>query len=192
MMYRTFGRSGLRVSDFFLGAMTFGVEWGWGTPPEECRQIFEAYAEAGGNVLDTANRYTDGSSERIVGRLLGKDRDRFVLSTKYTMTMDGADPNGGGNHRKNLRRSLDASLSSAVAGESTPREVAAAVGRLIGRPEATVGLPPDQARGVVPFAGWLGTHQRVTAGNAARLGWKPTGVPLIEEIETGSYRSLLP
>jgi aryl-alcohol dehydrogenase-like predicted oxidoreductase len=110
MMYSTFGRSGLRVSDFFLGSMTFGEEWGWGAPLDECRQIFEAYAEAGGNVIDTANRYTEGASERIVGQLLGADRERFVLSTKYTMSMDGTDPNAAGNHRKSLRRSLEASL----------------------------------------------------------------------------------
>jgi aryl-alcohol dehydrogenase-like predicted oxidoreductase len=73
--------------------MTFGEDWGWGAPPEECRKIFEAYAEAGGNVVDTANRYTEGASERIVGELLGAERDRFVISTKYTLSVDGTDPN---------------------------------------------------------------------------------------------------
>jgi len=77
---------------------------------EECRAMFTAYAEAGGNVIDTANRYTEGSSERIVGELLGSERDRFVLSTKYTLTMDGTDPNASGNHRKNLARSVEGSL----------------------------------------------------------------------------------
>ena len=72
--------------------------------------MFDMYVEAGGNVIDTANRYTDGSSERIVGELVAKDRDRFVLSSKYTLTMDGTDPNASGNHRKNLRQSLDHSL----------------------------------------------------------------------------------
>jgi len=67
MRYRTLGRSGLRVADVFLGTMTFGSEWGWGAPIEECRRLLEAYAEAGGNVIDTANNYTDGNSERIVG-----------------------------------------------------------------------------------------------------------------------------
>ncbi|HEY7489431.1 MAG TPA: aldo/keto reductase [Streptosporangiaceae bacterium] len=111
MRYRTFGRSGLRVSELFLGTMTFGEDWGWGAALDECRAIFTAYAEAGGNVIDTANRYTEGASERIVGELLGADRDRFVLSTKYTVTMDGADPNAGGNHRKSLTRSLEQSLT---------------------------------------------------------------------------------
>ncbi|MBX7555713.1 aldo/keto reductase [Streptomyces sp. tea 10] len=110
MRYRLLGRTGLRVSEAFLGTMTFGEDWGWGAPVEECRAMFSAYAEAGGNVIDTANRYTEGSSERIVGELLGPDRDRFVLSTKYTLTMDGTDPNASGNHRKNLARSVEASL----------------------------------------------------------------------------------
>ena len=110
MRYRTFGRSGLRVSEVFLGTMTFGSEWGWGATPEECRKLFTAYAEAGGNVIDTANRYTDGASERIVGELLGADRDRFVVATKYTLTTDPADPNASGNHRKSLMRSLEQSL----------------------------------------------------------------------------------
>jgi aryl-alcohol dehydrogenase-like predicted oxidoreductase len=77
---------------------------------EECRELFAAYAEAGGNVIDTANAYTNGASERIVGELLGADRDRFVVATKYTMTNDGTDPNASGNHRKSLQRSLEQSL----------------------------------------------------------------------------------
>lgn len=110
MRYRTFGRSGLRVSELFLGAMTFGGKWGWGAPVEECRKMLDAYAEAGGNVIDTANAYTEGESETIVGQLLGAERDRFVLMTKYTITIDGTDPNASGNHRKSLVRSLDQSL----------------------------------------------------------------------------------
>ncbi len=108
MRHTTFGNTGLRVSEAFLGAMGFGE--GWGVPTEDCRKIFTAYAEAGGNVVDTANRYTDGASERIVGELLGADRERFVLTTKYTLSMDGDDPNASGNHRKNLRRSVGDSL----------------------------------------------------------------------------------
>lgn len=110
MKYTTFGRSGLRVSDAFLGTMGFGEDWGWGASAEECRKIFTAYAEAGGNVIDTANRYTEGSSERIVGELLGGERDHFVVATKYTLSMDGRDPNASGNHRKNLRQSVEQSL----------------------------------------------------------------------------------
>jgi aryl-alcohol dehydrogenase-like predicted oxidoreductase len=110
MKYRTFGRSGLRVSEAFLGTMTFGEDWGWGASAEECRAMLTAYAEAGGNVIDTASNYTDGASERIVGELLGADRDHFVLATKYTLSLDRSDPNASGNHRKSLTRSLEQSL----------------------------------------------------------------------------------
>jgi aryl-alcohol dehydrogenase-like predicted oxidoreductase len=110
MRYRLLGRSGLRVSELCLGAMTFGTDWGWGSPLEDCAEIFHAYAEAGGNFIDTANRYTDGSSETIVGSLIEGRRDRFILSTKYSLTTHPGDPNAGGNHRKNLTQSLEASL----------------------------------------------------------------------------------
>jgi len=111
MRYRTLGRSGLRVADVFLGTMTFGSQWGWGAPIEECRRLLDAYTEAGGNVIDTANNYTDGNSERIVGELLGADRDQYVLSTKYTLSTDRGDANASGNHRKSLTRSLEQSLT---------------------------------------------------------------------------------
>jgi aryl-alcohol dehydrogenase-like predicted oxidoreductase len=110
MRYRLFGRSGLRVSELALGTMTFGTDWGWGADRDECRRMFDAYAEAGGNFVDTASNYTDGSSERIVGGLVAADRDHWVLATKYTLTGRPDDPNAGGNHRKNLVRTLEASL----------------------------------------------------------------------------------
>ncbi|WAZ25050.1 aldo/keto reductase [Streptomyces cinnabarinus] len=110
MRYRLLGRTGLRVSELFLGAMTFGEGGGVGVPREEAARILDTYAEAGGNVVDTAVNYGDGQSESIVGELLKGRRDRFVLSTKYTCTRDGEDPNAAGNHRKNLTRSLETSL----------------------------------------------------------------------------------
>ncbi|WP_393097161.1 aldo/keto reductase [Streptomyces sp. LN325] len=110
MRYRLLGRTGLRVSELFLGAMTFGEQDGVGAPKEECARILDAYAEAGGNVVDTAVNYRGGASEEIVGELLKGRRDRFVLSTKYTISRDGADPNAAGNHRKNLALSLETSL----------------------------------------------------------------------------------
>jgi aryl-alcohol dehydrogenase-like predicted oxidoreductase len=110
MRYRLLGRSGLRVAELALGTMTFGEDWGWGAPPEECRRMLDAYAEAGGNFIDTASNYTDGSSERIVGELVAGDRDHWVIATKYTLTGRRDDPNAGGNHRKNLVRSLQTSL----------------------------------------------------------------------------------
>lgn len=110
MRYKLFGASGLRVSELFLGAMTFGEQGGVGAPPEECRRILDAYADAGGNVVDTAINYRGGASEEILGELLDGRRDRFVLATKYTVTRDREDPNAAGNHRKNLRLSLETSL----------------------------------------------------------------------------------
>jgi aryl-alcohol dehydrogenase-like predicted oxidoreductase len=110
MRYRLLGRSGLRVSELCLGTMTFGDDWGWGADDAESGRIFAAFAEAGGNFVDTANNYTNGSSERLVGELTAPDRDRWVIATKYTLTTDPADPNAGGNHRKSLVRSLEQSL----------------------------------------------------------------------------------
>ena len=110
MRYTLLGRSGLRVSEVALGTMTFGDAWGWGADAAESRLIFEAFAEAGGNFVDTANNYTDGQSEEIVGECVAHDRERFVVATKYTLTGRRDDPNAGGNHRKNLVQTLEASL----------------------------------------------------------------------------------
>ncbi|MFF5212951.1 aldo/keto reductase [Streptosporangium sp. NPDC000396] len=110
MRYRLFGTTGLRVSELFLGAMTFGEQGGVGAPIEECRRILDTYADAGGNMIDTAINYRNGASEEFVGELLEGRRDRFVLATKYTVSRDGNDPNAAGNHRKNLTLSLETSL----------------------------------------------------------------------------------
>ena len=110
MRYRLLGDSGIRVSELALGTMTFGTAWGWGAAPDECARIVAAYADAGGNFIDTACNYTDGESEAIVGELLQGRRDQFVLATKYTLTVDRADPNAGGNHSKSLRRIVEQSL----------------------------------------------------------------------------------
>ncbi len=108
--YRLLGRSGLRVSPLALGTMTFGTDWGWGADKDECRKIFERYAELGGNFIDTANRYTNGTAETFVGEFIKGRRDQFVIATKYTLNMRPGDPNAGGSHRKNLVQSLEASL----------------------------------------------------------------------------------
>ena len=110
MRYKLFGRTGLRVSELALGTMTFGEEWGWGASQEVSKEIFDAYANAGGNFIDTANRYTEGSSERFVGEFVAADRDHFVVATKYTLWDRQGDPNFSGNHRKNMVRSLEESL----------------------------------------------------------------------------------
>lgn len=111
MRYSILGRSGLRVSNICLGTMTFGPGADWSRSEAESRAVFDAYAEAGGNFIDTANMYTGGESERIVGRLVASDRDRFVVSTKFGNAVPGKnDPNAAGMHRKSLAHSLDASL----------------------------------------------------------------------------------
>ncbi len=111
--YVTLGRSGLRVSPFCLGTMTFGDDWGWGCSVEDSRAIMDAYIDAGGNFLDTANIYTKGHSEQIIGDHIGKDaarRDRLVIATKFLGNMYPGDPNGGGAHRKAIVAACEQSL----------------------------------------------------------------------------------
>jgi aryl-alcohol dehydrogenase-like predicted oxidoreductase len=110
MRYKLLGKSGLRVSELCLGTMTFGDDWGWGAPKDESRKIFDAFRQAGGNFIDTANNYTNGTSEKFVGEFTKADRDHFVIATKYTLNEYATDPNFGGNHRKNMRRSVEGSL----------------------------------------------------------------------------------
>ena len=111
MRYKLLGRSGLRVSEFSLGTMTFGETWGWGASKAESKKMFDLFANAGGNFIDTSINYTDGTSEEFLGDLLKADRDHFVVATKYTLTKpDNADPNGGGNSRKNMMKSVEKSL----------------------------------------------------------------------------------
>ncbi|MEU6642850.1 aldo/keto reductase [Saccharomonospora sp. NPDC046836] len=107
---RVLGRSGMRVSELCLGAMTFGTEWGFGADEETCREIYRVFRDAGGNFVDTANIYNEGASEAIVGRLIAKERDAIVLSTKYTLLADKENPNSGGSHRKSLRCAVEGSL----------------------------------------------------------------------------------
>jgi aryl-alcohol dehydrogenase-like predicted oxidoreductase len=84
--YVTLGRSGLRVSPFCLGAMTFGEDAGWGATPEDSSMILGAFLERGGNFVDTANFYTKGHAEKIIGDFIAQDRarrERMVLATKF-------------------------------------------------------------------------------------------------------------
>lgn len=119
--YVTLGRSGLRVSPLCLGAMTFGEEWGIGCSPEDSYSLMDAYLDAGGNFIDTANMYNKGHSEVIMGDYFRKkdagnspvkfpSRDRIVIATKWLGNMFPGDPNGGGAHRKALIESVDHSL----------------------------------------------------------------------------------
>jgi aryl-alcohol dehydrogenase-like predicted oxidoreductase len=110
MRYKLLGKSGLRVSELALGTMTFGKEWGWGTDKKSSQAIHDTYANAGGNFIDTANRYTNGTSEKYVGEFINSDRDHFVVATKYTLWDRQNDPNFSGNHRKNMMRSMESSL----------------------------------------------------------------------------------
>jgi aryl-alcohol dehydrogenase-like predicted oxidoreductase len=111
MRYRLLGKSGLRVSETALGTMTFGEEWGWGAAKDEARKVYDTYREAGGNFIDTANVYTNGSSERFVGEFIKDHRQSIVLATKYSNAAPGNDPNAAGNHRKSMMQAVDASLS---------------------------------------------------------------------------------
>jgi aryl-alcohol dehydrogenase-like predicted oxidoreductase len=90
--------------------MSFGREWGWGTDINEARKMLDLYLDNGGNFVDTANFYTNGSSEKMLGESLGEKRQQIVLSTKYTMNTRPGDPNGGGNHRKSMVRAAETSL----------------------------------------------------------------------------------
>jgi aryl-alcohol dehydrogenase-like predicted oxidoreductase len=111
--YVTLGRSGLRVSPLTLGTMTFGTEWGWGTEENISRDVFNLYIDAGGNFIDTADLYTAGTSEKMVGKFISERslRDRVVLATKFTFNSEPGNPNAGGNGRKNIYRALEGSLN---------------------------------------------------------------------------------
>lgn len=110
MKYRLFGKSGLRVSELCLGTMTFGTEWGYGVDKAESQRIFDTFTGQGGNFLDTANRYTEGTSERFLGEFIQSDRHHFVVASKYTLRDRQGDLNFAGSHRKNMMRSVEESL----------------------------------------------------------------------------------
>jgi aryl-alcohol dehydrogenase-like predicted oxidoreductase len=111
--YITLGHSGLRVSPIGLGTMTFGEDHGWGATVETSEAILTEYLDRGGNLIDTANAYTNGHSEKIIGDYFAKrpgQRDRIVLSTKFLANMFPGDPNGGGAGRKAMLSQLEESL----------------------------------------------------------------------------------
>src|SRR5438046_5800843 len=90
--------------------MTFGEDWGWGSSKDDAKKIYDAFREAGGNFIDTANIYTNGTSESFLGEFLKGHRESVVLATKYTNAAPGTDPNAAGNHRKNMVQAVEASL----------------------------------------------------------------------------------
>lgn len=110
MRYKLLGHSGLRVSELCLGTMTFGDEWGWGGAYAESRKMFDAFAAAGGNFIDTANLYTNGTSEKFVGEFVKPDREKWVVATKYSLNSGNGGVNAVGNHRKNMVQAVEASL----------------------------------------------------------------------------------
>ncbi len=110
MRYKFLGSSGLRVSEICLGTMSFGQDWPFGADEATSRKVLDVYADAGGNFLDTANKYHNGQTEEYLGRWLRDRRSKMVVATKYTLAMDHRDPNAAGNHRKNLMQSVEGSL----------------------------------------------------------------------------------
>ncbi len=111
--YVTLGNSGLRVSPFCLGTMTFGKEWGWGSTEDESHAIIDRFVELGGNFIDTANMYTKGHSELIIGDFINKKgfrRDKLVIATKFFGTLYPGDPNAGGTNRKSIYAACEKSL----------------------------------------------------------------------------------
>ena len=113
MRYKIFGRStGLRVSELGLGTGNFGTRWGHGAEPGEAKKIFDGYVAAGGNFIDTADTYQVGQAEELVGEFIAADRDHFVVATKFTLGVSAQSRmSETGNSRKNMLRSVDASLN---------------------------------------------------------------------------------
>jgi aryl-alcohol dehydrogenase-like predicted oxidoreductase len=180
MRYTTLGRSGLRVSELCQGTMTFGEDWGWGAARDDARAIFDAFAAAGGNFIDTSSNYTNGTAERFVGEFVAADRDRWVIATKYTLRRPGGDPddlNAGGNHRKNMMRTVEASLERLNTGYidllylhmwdySTPVE------------EVMRGLDDLVRAGKVLYAGFSDTPAWVVARAATLAEWRGYAPPV--------------
>src|SRR5688572_19526182 len=111
MKYKLLGRSGLKVSELCLGTMGFGTENGWGADKETSFSIMDAFGNAGGNFMDTANVYKLGTSEKIIGEFISsRDRDYWVIATKYSLKDNETNPNASGNNRKNMMRSVEESL----------------------------------------------------------------------------------
>src|SRR5471032_3271063 len=111
--YVTLGRSGLRVSPLCLGTMTFGEDWGWGSSVKDSEAILDRYITAGGNFIDTANMYTRGHSEKIIGDHLGRypaKRQHAVIATKFFGNLYNGDHNAGGTNRKSIYSAIEHSL----------------------------------------------------------------------------------
>ncbi|MBB3696071.1 aldo/keto reductase [Flammeovirga yaeyamensis] len=110
MKYKILGNTGLKVSELCLGTMTFGEDWGTGANKEVSKKIFDAFVDKGGNFFDTANFYTNGTSEKFLGEFIQQERDHHIVATKYTLIEDPKHPNGSGNSRRNMMNTVEASL----------------------------------------------------------------------------------
>lgn len=112
MDYFTLGKTGLKVSRLALGTMTFGDDWGWGADEKNSRALFDMFMQAGGNFIDTADLYTGGNSEKLLGKFIKETgtRDNVVLTTKFSYNTEPGNVNAGGNGRKNIIRALEGSL----------------------------------------------------------------------------------
>jgi aryl-alcohol dehydrogenase-like predicted oxidoreductase len=196
MRYRLLGKSGVRVSEVALGTMTFGEDWGWGASAEASARMLDWFADAGGNVIDTADVYTNGTSETILGELLKGRRDRFVLATKFTNQTDPADPNSAGNHRKKIVTSIEASLRRLQTDHIDlyyvhNRDVLTGAGELMRALDDQVRLGKILYPAVSDWAAW----EIAEANTAARLrDWSPfTAVQLrYNLLDRTPERELLP
>jgi aryl-alcohol dehydrogenase-like predicted oxidoreductase len=110
MNYKLLGKSGLKVSELCLGTMTFGTDWGYGADKEESAKQYALFREVGGNFIDTANLYTNGTSETFLGHFMEGHRHEVVLATKYSLKTGGKGPNAAGNSRKSMMESVEGSL----------------------------------------------------------------------------------
>lgn len=197
MHYKLLGPTGLKVSALCLGAMTFGEDWGWGASPEQSAALLHTYMDAGGNFIDTANYYTNGNSELILGELTKGIREQLVIATKYTLNTDPENnPNAGGNHRRNMMLAVEKSLQRLktdyidlyqvhIWDQITPIE------------EIMRGLEDLVRAGKVLYTGFSDVPAWVVAkGNmlAERHGWNKFAALQLEYnlLERGIERELLP
>jgi aryl-alcohol dehydrogenase-like predicted oxidoreductase len=196
MRYKVLGKSGVRISEVALGTMTFGEDWGWGASPDVSARMLDLFADAGGNVVDTADVYTNGTSETILGELLKGRRDRFVLATKFTNQTDPGDPNSAGNHRKKIVTSIEASLRRLQTDHIDlywvhARDVLTSVEELMRALDDQVRLGKVLYPAVSDWAAW----EIAEANTAARLrDWSPfTAVQLrYNLLDRSPERELLP
>lgn len=111
MRYRLLGNTGLKVSEVALGTGTFGTAWGWGCTPEQSRDLFDRFVEAGGNLFDCADGYQNGEAETLLGAFVQPHRDDVILSTKYTTAAGARSIARTGNSRKAMMLGLEGSLA---------------------------------------------------------------------------------